>query len=173
VVAKPAVAPAAPATTVAATPPAPVKAVDGVLTVDAAAFTKQQGEGMFGGYPGVIVMDSPSGGKQIYFAQQMKFCWAEYVLDVPASGTYEVTMKAACVNEDQVLDVCSGTNVLATAAIPLNYGLWETTKPVDVKLEKGIQSVRIALPVNNPKRGIALKSFQLKPKGATSVVAKQ
>ena len=63
-------------------------------------------------------MTSYTGGKQIYFQQQMKEQWADYTLDVPAAGTYEITMKAACINDDQVLEVCSGTNVIANVADP-------------------------------------------------------
>ena len=82
----------------------------------------------------------------MYFQQQMKEQWADYTIDVPAAGTYQITMKAACINEDQLLEVCSGDKVIATVPIPLSYGLWQETKPVELKLEKGIQTLRIQTP---------------------------
>ena len=77
-------------------------------------------------------------------------------------------MKAACINEDQLLEVCSGDKVIATVPIPLEFGLWQETKPVELKLEKGTQTVRVQTPVSvnaeNHKRGIALRSFELRAK---------
>lgn len=151
-------------------PEEPVKVAPGVIHVEAASFGKTGGKISWGGqFPNVLVHDSYTGGKQIYFQQQMKEQWADYTLDVPASGTYEITMKAACVNEDQLLEVCSGTNVIAKVPIALKYGLWDVSKPVELKLEKGSQTIRIQTPVSvnaeNHKRGIALKWFEFKPKG--------
>jgi hypothetical protein len=94
----------------------------------------------------------------------MKSQWADYILDVPAAGTWQITLKAAVINEDQLLEVCSGSNVIATVPIPLSYGLWQETKPVELKLEKGQQTLRIQTPTTEHKRGIALKSFELKAK---------
>ena len=98
----------------------------------------------------------------------MKEQWADYVLDVPVSGTYQITMKAACINADQVLEVCSGDAVIATVPIPLSYGLWEETKPVELRLETGIHTIKLQTPVSvnaeNHKRGIALRWFELKAK---------
>ena len=95
----------------------------------------------------------------MYFQQQMKEQWADYTLDVPAAGTYAITHEGACINDDQVLEVCSGANVIATVPIPLSYGLWQETKPVELKLERGVQTFGFRLrSVNaeNHKRGIAL-----------------
>ena len=146
----------------------PIKAVDGVMHVDAASFAETGGEISWGGQkPYVKVHDSYGGGKQIYFEMQMKSQWADYVIDVPASGTYQITMKAAVVNIDQDLEVCSGGKVIATVPIPLNYGLWKETQPVALKLEKGVQTLRVQTSTTELKRGIALKSFELKSKQAT------
>ena len=98
----------------------------------------------------------------MYFQQQMKSQWADYSIDLPASGSYDIVMKAAVINEDQVLEVCSGTNVIASVPIPLSYGLWQETKPVALKLEKGVQTVRIQTPTTEHKRGIALRWFEMK-----------
>jgi hypothetical protein len=142
----------------------PVKAVNGVLRVEAAAFTETDGQAQFSAQKGVVLMASPYGGKQVYFAQQQKSCWADYAIDAPAKGTYEIVMSVAAINDGQMLEVGSDAyNAVALVRIPMSHGLWTTTKPVDVKLDKGIQKVRVA--VLPDERGIAVRWFELKPKG--------
>ena len=153
--------------TAANKPGAVAKAVSGLLHVDAASYSKTGGKISWGGqFPNILVHDSFGGGKQVYFQQQMKEQWADYTIDVPASGTCQIVMKAACINEDQLLEVCSGDKVIATVPIALSFGLWQETKPVELKLERGRQTLRIQTPVSlnaeNHKRGIALKWFELK-----------
>jgi hypothetical protein len=146
-------------------PDAPVPAAAGVIHVEAVPFAKTGGEISWGGqFPNVLVHDCFTGGKQVYFQQQMKRQWADYSVDVPAAGTYELTMKAACVNSEQVLEVSSGDKKLAAVDIPLSYGLWTLTKPADVKLEKGPQTIRVETPTTEHKRGIALRWFELRLK---------
>lgn len=143
-----------------------VKAKDGVLHVEAASFAKTGGQNSWGGQlPHVLVHNTPDGGHQVFFQQQMQSQWADYLIDVPESGTYEVLMKAGCVNDSQSLEVCLGSTVLATVPIPLTYGLWQETAPVELKLEKGVQTLRVQTPTIEHKRGIALQWFELKRKG--------
>jgi len=147
-------------------PPAPVKAVDGVIHVEAAAFAKTGGKCSWGGQkPYVEIHDCHTGGKQVHFEKQMKEQWADYILDVPASGTYEIVMKAACVNDKQFLEVCSEGNVIATVPIPLKFGLWVETEPVELKLEKGVQTLRVRTTPKHLLRGITLRWFKLKRNG--------
>ncbi|MEI6535598.1 MAG: hypothetical protein WCN98_09685, partial [Verrucomicrobiaceae bacterium] len=147
----------------------PLKALAGTFHIDASSFVKTGGVNSWGGQiPHVLVHDSYSGGKQVYFQQQMKEQWADYVLDVPADGTYEIVMKATCVNSDQILEVCSGETRLAVVPIALSYGLWQETRPVELKLAKGVQTLRVQTPkslnAENHERGIALRSFDIKAK---------
>jgi len=145
------------------------KALSGVIQVEAASFVKTGGKISWGGqFPNVLVHDSFGGGKQIYFQQQMKEQWADYALDIPASGVYQIVMQTTCINEDQLLEVCSGDKLLATVIIAPTFGVWQQTAPVELTLAKGQQTLRIQTPVSvdceNHKRGIALKGFQLKAK---------
>jgi hypothetical protein len=143
----------------------PVKAVAGAIHVEAASFSKTGGQISWGGQiPHVLIHECFTGGRQVYFQQQMKEQWADYALEVPAAGTYEITLQAACVNADQVLEVCSGGTVIATVPIPLSYGLWQLTKPVALRLENGLQTLRVQTPTTEHKRGIALRWFELKPR---------
>jgi hypothetical protein len=141
----------------------PFKPVPGTIHVEAEAFTNSFGEAA---YPDqqkgcIIVQDCFTGGKQIYFQKNMKISWAEYLIDVPATGTYGIVMRAAAVNFDQVLDVSLGTNKIATLSTPNTTGLWTTTESVEVKLDKGVQTLRLTAPF---QRGVALRWFELKAK---------
>jgi hypothetical protein len=46
-------------------------------------------------------------------------------------------------------------------SLPWTAGLWQTTKPMDLKLQKGQQTVWLFTPY---QRGVAMKSFDLKLK---------
>lgn len=133
--------------------PAPIKVSPGGTRVEAAAFSNMSG---------VCVYDCFTGGKQVNFQKNMPSSWVDYTLDVPATGTYTLQMRVATPNFDQVLDIGSDTNKLATVKVPNTTGLWGTTEVVDVKLDKGIQTLRVSAPF---QRGVAVRWLELKPKG--------
>ncbi|MCX5653225.1 MAG: carbohydrate-binding protein [Planctomycetota bacterium] len=135
----------------ASLPEAPFKVVPGVLHVEAESFSKMSG---------VSVYDCFTGGKQVNFQKNINESWLDYTVDVPAAGTYKVEMRVALANRDQVLDISSGTDKLATISMPNTYGLW-TTQAAEIKLKQGTQVVRISAPY---QRGIALRWLELKSK---------
>ena len=137
----------------ATTPQRPVKVPPGGTRVEAAAFS---------GISGGCVYECFTGGKQVNSQKNIPSSWVDYTLDVPATGTYALQMKTATPNFDQVLDIGSGTNKLATVMVPNTTGLWGTTEAVDVKLDKGIQTLRVSAPF---QRGVAVRWFELKSKG--------
>jgi hypothetical protein len=92
----------------------------------------------------------------------MKISWVDYVIDVPQTGTYSMEVMLAAANRNQVLDVSCGTEKLGTINIPGTTGLWKKMAPVDIKLEKGKQTLRISAPM---ERGIAIRWFELTPTG--------
>lgn len=142
---------------------APIKAGPGVIHVEAEAFTKMGGQCSYGGLQvaGVVMLDCFTGGQQIHYQAHMQSAWADYVVDVPEAGTYGLELLTAAMNEDQVLDLCSGTNKLASINIPLSYGIWEKTKPVDVPLVKGPQTLRLS---SGFQRGVSVRWLELKKK---------
>ena len=133
-------------------PEAPFAVVPGILHVEAESFSKMSGIGVY---------DCFTGGKQVNFQKNMEESWLDYAVDVPATGTYGLEMRVALVNRDQVLDISAGANRLATISMPNTYGLWTTTQAVDIKLDKGTQTLRISAPF---QRGVALRWFELKSK---------
>jgi len=135
-------------------PEAPFKPVPGVLHVEAESFS--------GKSAAVNVYDCFTGGKQVNFQKNIDSSWIDYKIDVPAAGTYGLTMRLATPNREQVLDLNCGTVRLATIQVPNTTGLWGTIEEVDIKLKKGTQTLRFAA---GYQRGIAIRWLELKAKG--------
>ena len=95
------------------------------------------------------------------FYKNVESSWAEYALDAPVAGIYELVMKIAAANLDQTLDIGVGENKLATVKVPYTTGLWGTSDGVELKLEKGVQTVKISSPF---QRAVAIRWLELKPK---------
>jgi len=134
----------------ASKPEPPFKKVPGVLHTEAETHAKTSG---------VRLLDCYTGGKQVNFQKNVKTSWIDYAIDVPTSGVYELTLRTATPNVDQVLHVLSGESRLATVDVPNTTGLWGTTEKVELKLEKGAQTLRLSAPY---QRGIALRWLEIK-----------
>jgi len=123
----------------------PIVVPPGVIHVKAETFVKCFAAPL---YPSeqdgkVFIYDSVGGGKQVNFARNMKISWIDYVLDIPEAGTYAMEIMVAAANRDQRLDVSSGEEKLGTITIPGTIGLWKKMEPIDIKLKKGVQTLRI------------------------------
>ena len=121
----------------AATAKGPVTLAAGETRIVAADFTTMSG---------VNVFDCVTGGKQINFGKSVDNSWVEYALEVPAAGTYTLVMNVAAANVDQVLNVKAGASEPVTVKIPWTTGLWDMSPAVEIKLDKGAQTLRIAAP---------------------------
>jgi len=133
-------------------PEAPIKEAPGVLHMEAETYAKIYG---------ARLLDCHTGGKQVNFSKNMEMSWVEYAVDLPASGVYQLTVRAATPNIDQVFEFFSGANKVATVAVPNTTGLWGTTPAVEVRLDKGVQTLRVAAPY---QRGIAVRWLELESK---------
>jgi len=92
----------------AAKPEPPYKPVPGVIHVDASSYFEQGGVHCYGGqFDGVPMMDSFAGGKQLHFQASMASAWVGYKIEVPATGTYQLSAKLGAVNSGQILYVRS------------------------------------------------------------------
>ena len=136
----------------ASKPEAPFKVVPGVMHVEAESYSKMSG---------IKVYDCFTGGKQVNFQKNMKSSWMDYTIDVPATGIYGMKMRTATPNREQVLEISSQAKKLATVKIPNTRGLWGTTQEVNIRLNKGIETLRLSAPY---QRGIAIRWFELKSK---------
>jgi len=68
------------------------------------------------------------------------------VVEVPKSGIYGLTMRAAVVNFEQSIEVAVGAGEPVSVGVPNTHGLWGTTPEVDVRLEKGTQTLTLTRP---------------------------
>jgi len=141
-----------PETTSAEVQGGPLKVAAGATTIEAAAFSSMSG---------IVVNDYSTGGKQVNFQKNIESSWVDYTLDVAAAGTYSLVMKVAAANVDQIFDIKAGANDPVTVQVPWSKGLWDMTPSVDIKLEKGLQTMRISAPF---QRGIAVHYLELNAK---------
>jgi hypothetical protein len=100
-----------------------------------------------------------TGGQQVHFGAWSEGAFAEYEIEVPQSGTYALTVRAAAVNLHQALNFTIGSEKPVPVPVALSYGLWETTKPVDFKLVAGKQKVRIHI---GNQRGVTVRWFEFR-----------
>lgn len=133
-------------------PDGPIKLAADVTRIEAAAFS---------GQTAARVLDCFTGGKQVNFDKSIPDSWIEYALDVPAAGSYALEIKVAAANLDQVLNVKAGASEPVTMKVPHTTGLWGVTPAAEIKLEKGVQTLRISAPA---QRGIAIRHLELKSK---------
>lgn len=129
----------------------PIKVGKGTTRIEAAAFSSMSG---------IRVLDCYTGGKQVNFQKSIDNSFVEYTLDVEAAGTYTIEMKVAAANLDQVFNITAG-NEQVSAKVPYTTGLWDVTPVVEIKLDKGRQTLKIAAP---NQRGVALRTIELKSK---------
>jgi hypothetical protein len=135
----------------------PLKLMPGVIHVEAESFRTSKG---------VAVHDCFLGGKQVYSPKYGQN-WGtrpqiEYVIDVSRTGTYGLTMRAAVVNFHQAINVAVGADQTVSVKLANSNGLWQTTPEVEVRLQKGKQTLTLTRP--NSQRGLALRYLELKAK---------
>jgi hypothetical protein len=140
------------ATAATAAAKGPIKVTAGTTKIEATAFATMQG---------VNVFDCFTGGKQLNFGKSVDNSWVDYALDVAAAGTYTVVMKVAAANVDQVLNLTVGTGEPVSVKIPWTTGLWDMSPAVEIKLEKGPQTLRISAP---NQRSVSVHYLELKTK---------
>jgi len=138
-------------------PEPPFEAKPGVIHIEAESFSKSSG---------VVVHDCFTGGKQVY-SPKYDIGWGtppriEYVVEVPETGIYSLTMRTAVVNFEQSIDVAVGADKPISVKVPNTHGLWGTTPEVDVQLKKGTQTFTLTRPAS--QRGLALRYLELKAK---------
>jgi formylglycine-generating enzyme required for sulfatase activity len=87
----------------------------------------------------------------------------EYKITVPRSGKYSLTARVVTANYDQQLVVSANDNESGiTMTMPFTVGKWGECEPVTLTLKKGSNTLQF-LRCNPPQKGVAIKSFELKP----------
>lgn len=124
---------------------------NGVITIPAVAFSKPSGH--------YLMMKSYSGGMQLHATGGFK---ADYVVDVPAPGKYQLSARVVTVQEGQkILFQANGVKAPTEVAVPYTLGKWQFTPAVEVTLTAGKNTLNCAL--QNGSRGVTIKEFLLTP----------
>ena len=127
----------------------------GIITIPAAA-TKSSGGG-------VLFMPSVLGGKQLHYKRGGKGDF-EYKVEAPESGPYALVAKVATPSWKQNLVVSlNGKESAATIPLPHTVGMWDHTKPVQVELKRGMNTLRFSHTTDGYAKGFTIKEFQLAP----------
>ncbi len=82
-----------------------------------------------------------------------------YTFDAPSAGKYQLTAKVATPKPGQVLFASANGAEATEFALPYTIGLWDTTKPIEIQLKKG----KNTLSFHGPAR-VTIHHLKLTPK---------
>lgn len=85
----------------------------------------------------------------------------KYRIELPAAGEYELTCQAATVSPNLEVLVRVNREEPGPFAMPYTKGMWETSKPIRLKLDEGRNVISVT--ARTPNRGVSIKNWQLKP----------
>jgi len=132
---------------------------DGVITIPAVACSKPTSS-----TEKIVFMKSYLGGMQLHYNRLgEKAEDFEYTIDVPESGSYELSAKVVTTSADQHLLVSvNDAKEPQNIAAPFTVGMWDLTPPVRIMLVKGQNVLRFSRGGENIK-GLTIKEFTLTP----------
>lgn len=128
-----------------------VVAKDGTITIPAVS----------GGKPSrnSAAMKSFAGGMQLHCTGGYQ---AEHVFEAPAAGKYLISARVVTVQEGhKAMLAVNDPKSPVELAIPYTLGKWQPTKPLEVTLSKGSNTLYFVL--QEGSRGVTLKDFALVP----------
>jgi hypothetical protein len=124
---------------------------DGAITIPAGAPSKSSGR--------FASMKSFLGGLQVHATGGFK---AEYAVDAPRAGKYELSVRVATVQEGQKFLVqANDAKDAVEIAVPYTIGKWQQTPPATVSLVNGKNVLHVTL--KDGSRGVTIKDFTLIP----------
>jgi len=130
----------------------------GVITVPAVACTKPSKSG-----GKVVFLPSNLGGKQLHYSRNGRGQALEYEVEVPAAGTYRLTLRVASPSWQQHVKVTANGGAGQDVALPHTVGLWGETDPVDVELVAGKNSLRLEHRSEGYAKGFSMKELRMIP----------
>lgn len=124
---------------------------NGVIKIPSVAHGKGTGK--------AAAMKSYSGGgMQLHALGGFK---TEYELEAPEAGKYTLTAKVSTIQEGQIFILSANSAQPAELPVPYTLGAWQDTKPLQVTLEKGKNTLHFELKTGS--RGVTIKDFTLSP----------
>jgi hypothetical protein len=124
---------------------------NGVITIPSVAHGK-------GADKAAAMKSYSGGGMQLHALGGFK---TEYELEAPTAGKYTLTAKVATIQEGQIFIFSANSAQPAELPVPYTLGAWQDTKPLQVTLEKGKNTLHFELKTGS--RGVTIKDFTLSP----------
>jgi len=127
-----------------------VRIENGVMIIPSVAHSKSSGKS--------AAMKSFGDGMQLHMLGGFN---AEYQVELPADGKYEIVANVATVQTGQKLNIsANGVGSPPEIDVPYTIGMWEYTTPVILDLKQGANTIRVELLQGS--RGVTVKDFILR-----------
>jgi hypothetical protein len=85
----------------------------------------------------------------------------KYDLEVPKAGKYAMTASVCTLTVDREFMLRLNRRILIDIPLPYTKGMWEDTKPVEVELQQGRNSLQFT--AKTPNKGFSIREFRLAP----------
>ncbi len=130
---------------------------DGTITIPAVACSSPRNN-----TAKILFMKSFSGGMQLHYNRLGNPEAFEYAFEVARGGKYELTARVVTVSRDQhLLLTPNNTKSAIDIALPYTVGTWAETRPVEITLIHGTNTLRFTREA--PNYGLTIKEFKLTP----------
>jgi len=127
-----------------------VRVENGVMVIPSVAHSKSSGRS--------AAMKSFGNGMQLHMLGGFK---AEYEVDVPKEGKYQILADVATVQTGQKFIISANDGSSPTEIdVPYTIGMWEYTEPVTLELKRGKNTIHVELVQGS--RGVTVKDFILR-----------
>jgi hypothetical protein len=123
---------------------------DGVITIPSVAHSKSSGKA-------AAMKSYTGGGMQIHAFGGFK---TQYEFEAPAAGKYALIARVATLQEGQIFIFSANVGQSTESPVPYTLGAWQPTKPIEVTLDKGKNTLNFELKTGS--RGVTVKDFTLK-----------
>jgi len=129
----------------------------GVITIPAVACSKPTNN-----TAKIVFMKSFLGGMQLHYNRLGDPEVFAYVIEAPKAGKYALSARVVTVNMDpHLLLTPNNARSAIDIALPYTIGMWKETKPVEISLVKGKNTLSFTREA--PNHGLTIKDFTLKP----------
>ncbi len=127
-----------------------IRTENGTIIIPAVGHAKSSGKS--------AAMKSIGDGMQLHMLGGFN---AEYVIDAPQDGTYQLVAKVATVQTGQKFRFsANGDSQETEVDVPYTIGMWETSSPATLELKRGKNTISVELVEGS--RGVTIKDFMLK-----------
>lgn len=115
----------------------------------------------------ILFMKSFDSGTQVHYSRLGKRPeLMRYDIEVPQDGKYLLSMRVSTVARAQTCLLRLNRRTLIDVELPFTLGDWQETKPIEVELKQGRNSLMFTC--KTPNRGVSIKQFTLTPAKAAS-----